>query len=283
MRIIEDDTRIDEYGQPVNYVFTGDWHVGASNCAYKELRDTINILKKTNDKIILNGDLIDCITYKDKRFNPEEIAEHYKISQLKDLPVHQINEVIELLEPIKDRIVAMIYGNHEGKFMQYNCFDPLSYLKGKLGISAEILGKKGYVIARVRKSDESATWLLACMHGKGGSGRTVGYKYNVVDNEFNRIIADCKIMGHIHQQSADFVDYETVNTNGNNKALRMMRMHYGAHGCYMYKSNENTEGYFEDAAGQHSSIGYLTYEIMYNSRKCDSQTNLLRKDYQQYL
>lgn len=285
MRVITDNINTETFGNDIEYVFLGDLHIGNSNCAYDELRDSIKILsKKDNARIILIGDLIDCITHKDKRFDAVEIADHYKIKKLKDLPVAQVDELIGIIEPIKDKIIAMVYGNHEYKYMQYNSFDPLNYFNGKLGINAPILGKKGYIVSSIRSGDnKGSTWVLACLHGRGGGGRTAGYKLNVTDAEFLRIIADCKVMGHIHQQSADYMDYETVNTSGDHKIIKMMRMWYGSNGCYLYKSKEDTEAYFEDAPGSFSSIGYLTYKINYNYNKQNSDSELIRKDYKQHI
>lgn len=285
MRLITDSINTEDFGNEINYAFLGDLHIGNSNCAYKELYDTIKILsKKDNVRIIALGDLIDCITHKDKRFDAGEVAEHYKIKHLRDLPVHQINELIEIIEPIKEKIVAMLYGNHEYKFMQYNSFDPLNYLNGKLGSNIEILGGKGYILANINRGGKASyTWTIATMHGKGGGGRTAGYKLNIADAEFLRIIADCKVMAHIHQQGADYMDYETVSNNGNNKVIRMMRMHYGSNGCYIYKSKEGTEAYFEQAPGSFSNIGHLTYRINFNHDKQNSETDLIRKDYKQHL
>ena len=285
MRLITDERVISENGQPVDYVFLGDLHIGSGNCAYKELSDTIReISNNEHSRVILNGDLIDCITHKDKRFDAGDIADHYNIKQLRDLPVAQMDELFDIIMPIKDKIIAMIYGNHEYSYMKYNGFDPLNYFNGKLGINAEILGKKGYIISSIRKGDaKGRTWVMCAMHGRGGGGRTAGYKYNNVDAEFARIIADCKVQGHIHQQGADFIDYEMVNTNGDHKLIKMKRMWQGSHGCYLYKSAMDKESYFEDGHGMHSSIGYLTYRIIYSQNTDYCESTLIRKDYIQHL
>lgn len=265
-------------GDTIRIYFIGDLHIGNNLCAYDELQKTVKIIQQDrNAYVVMIGDLMDAINHKDKRFNPDEIADHYRIMHLKDLPVIQANEVCEIINPIKDKIIAYIEGNHCQTFKLKNGFDPITYLKAKIDNTAPILGKKGFIVLQVTPQGYSSgfTYVIACMHGSGGGGYLAGTPLNNVTTLFNDVIADCRVIGHVHKMTTYPVDYQMVNTNGGNKVLKIFRAWSGTNGCYLYKDGINKTGYFEDRKGGQSSIGYLTYEIKISSNKEKSEAILV--------
>ena len=74
-------------GEKLNIYFLGDIHEGNCNHADAELKEAVRIIQ--NDPVgywIGMGDYIEAINSKDPRFNPVEIAEYYRLKDLKDLP-----------------------------------------------------------------------------------------------------------------------------------------------------------------------------------------------------
>ena len=85
------------------FIFTlSDLHIGLGNIKY--IKAIIDLIKSIDSAyVILGGDLLD---------NPIKTS---PASPLEDYltPQEQINKAVELLTPIKDKIVAIIEGNHE--------------------------------------------------------------------------------------------------------------------------------------------------------------------------
>jgi hypothetical protein len=92
----------------------GDLHVGSLGFheeAFLHTRE--EILQDKNARVVLGGDLIECIAVDDYRFQLETT----------DLEIpragQQARRVIDLFRPIADRIVVSIEGNHEWKIRQH--------------------------------------------------------------------------------------------------------------------------------------------------------------------
>ena len=102
-------------GQRLNFYFLGDIHEGNVNHAEGEFRKAVNIIKDDPDGYWIGmGDYIEAITLDDKkRFNPITIAKKYGLSDLKDLPYKQMEVVYRKLEPIQDKCLCLVVGNHE--------------------------------------------------------------------------------------------------------------------------------------------------------------------------
>ena len=85
------------------YIFTlSDLHIGMGNLNY--IKEIVKFIKKLdNAYVIVGGDLLDNPT----RNSLGCVLENYLA------PQEQITEAVKILEPIKDKIVAIIEGNHE--------------------------------------------------------------------------------------------------------------------------------------------------------------------------
>ena len=91
----------------------GDLHVGSAlfhEQAFLEVRE--RILQEKDSKVVLGGDMIEAIAVDDKRFQPEMVAEGL-------VPIdEQVKAVVELLRPLRDRIIVSLQGNHEFKLIR---------------------------------------------------------------------------------------------------------------------------------------------------------------------
>ena len=251
-------------GDKINIFFLGDVHEGSANHADSEFRRAISIIKDTPNSYVFGmGDYIDAITYHDRRFNPSEIDPEYLIKDLKDLPRKQMDKFYKKIEPIADKFIGMLYGNHEESFVKYNNFDPLTYLINnkmphvkKLGYTA--IFRLG-IIREINRKRPCYNFIFDLNHGPGkGGGMREGYPINKVHDVFRWTSGDVRIMGDIHALAADdkkFLEYR----QGNN--LSYKTVFYGVSGCFMYKTKEGTRGYFEAKAAPHSGIGMLKFSI----------------------
>ena len=106
-------------------VALGDLHIGDKLCDLDLIKDTLAYVKKNKDcYVILNGDLMNNAL---KTSKSDSYLEQMTIEEEQDL-------LIELLEPIKDRILVIGTGNHEKRTEVMAGINPLKAVALALGI-----------------------------------------------------------------------------------------------------------------------------------------------------
>jgi len=112
-------------GKPyAEVMFMGDLHIGHKEFAKSQLLKYLLFLKTNPDVFIVGmGDYFESVEF--THFFPD--AE----SNMK----YQVQEFIKMFTPIKDQILAMVYGNHDERFAtaSQGAVDLLEYLTLKLG------------------------------------------------------------------------------------------------------------------------------------------------------
>ena len=84
-------------------IVLSDLHYGNPYCSVKHFQRTVDFIRDNNCVCFLNGDLLEAVTKASK-------GDVYT-QQL--TPQQQRDDVVSLLEPIKDKILAVTTGNHE--------------------------------------------------------------------------------------------------------------------------------------------------------------------------
>jgi predicted phosphodiesterase len=179
----------------VNLYPLGDFHIGSSHFKDNELKEWVNVIAKDkNALVVIHGDIINnaiktsVSDIYDEVLNPEQA----------------IDKAVELMTPIKDKIIGITSGNHEDRTYKITGIDVMknfAYRLGKQDVYSPISNliflswgdtqKKG--IGR-RTPNVTSIYMT---HGSGG-GRTVGAKANQVARLANMIDADIYIHGHTH-------------------------------------------------------------------------------------
>jgi hypothetical protein len=116
-------------GMPENFILCdmSDFHLGSPNCAEETLEETVaKIHDNTTAYMIFKGDAIECILPSDKRYMHSAVKDNLKS------PKEQADRVIEIMQPIKNRILAWGIGNHEVKL--WNTMDFGKYIADSLGV-----------------------------------------------------------------------------------------------------------------------------------------------------
>lgn len=171
-----------------------DVHLGAKEHAEREwVTFCENVLKQPNVYITLGGDLINNAT-------------RSSVSNIFDdtmRPREQKKLIVEMLTPIKDRILCAVTGNHERRSTKDVDDDPTYDIMCKLDL--EHLYRENMAFIKIRMGNPKAngstnpTYVLAVTHGTGGGiytgaavNRNERFGY-VIDN------LDCLIVGHTHK------------------------------------------------------------------------------------
>lgn len=256
-----------ECGQEVNLYFLGDIHEGNVNHAETEFRRAVNIIKDDpNAYWIGMGDYIEAITLDDKkRFNPITIAAKYGLSELKDLPFKQMEAVFKAIEPIQDKCLCLLCGNHEESYIKYNSSDIYSRFVNMFRNPPPKVGYVGFLkLIFSTKGRKLYSPVIALNHGHGGGGYREGYPLNKLWDVFRWTDADISVMGHVHKLEEDdkkFVGVTQQNT------LRKRRRYVGISGCFLWTYMEGNANYFEHTGRNESDIGMLKCNIKIRDRE----------------
>ena len=174
-----------------------DVHLGSALLNRKLFNKTLQRLKdEPNTYTILNGDLIDNV-------NKLSVGDVYGATLT---PEQQINTLVNLLEPIKDKILCATSGNHEKRTYRTCGIDVMSQVMSRLGLQDKY-SLHSYVLfvsfgkqskAKTREN-RRFTFSIYGRHGSGVSG-TTGGKANVL-KRMGRVVnnADIYMIGHTHK------------------------------------------------------------------------------------
>lgn len=171
-----------------------DVHLGAIEHAEPEWQAFLKRLEKDDAYIVLAGDLLNNSTRGTKFANPfDEVLR----------PREAKRRMVEYLEPVKDRILCVVSGNHEARTLKDSDQDLTYDICAKLNI--EHLYRENMAFMKVecgnRKSEDKSlcSYVFCVTHGSGG-GIYTGAAVNKSER-FGNVIegVDCIITGHVHK------------------------------------------------------------------------------------
>lgn len=170
-----------------------DVHLGAAEHLERDWQDFCDkVLKSPNIYITLGGDLINNGT---KTSVTNVFEEKYR-------PREQKKMMVEMLTPIKDRILCAVSGNHERRNKDVDD-DPTYDIMCKLDL--EHLYRENMAFLKISIGDQGMngkyrpTYCLCVTHGSGG-GILTGSAVNR-NERFGYVIdgLDCLVVGHTHK------------------------------------------------------------------------------------
>jgi hypothetical protein len=145
----------------LNIFWFGDLHIGTKLFYAKGVFQFIEDLTSEYDGCKNNvaigvGDYIEAIDHTDHRFDVDSID----LNKIR--PQQQIEHFIRLFEPVKDKIVCLLIGNHEWKLLKY--YDYAQSAAHKLGVP---YGTYSAVITFKRKKKDKHLLKVYVTHGSG--------------------------------------------------------------------------------------------------------------------
>lgn len=171
-----------------------DVHIGDKTANLKAFREVIERIKnEPNTYTILNGDLCNMALKNSKSdVYSDELT-----------PMEQVIQIINFLEPIKDKILVMSNGNHEDRITKDTSIDILYLVAKQLRIEQVYSPSWWYLYLSFGKDRKgrSVNYTLTGYHGSGG-GRKSGGKINRLEEMSQVVIADIYLMGHVHKPIA---------------------------------------------------------------------------------
>lgn len=170
-----------------------DVHIGDKLTNYKLLKEVLETIKDTpNVYTIINGDFCNTALKNSKSdIYSEELT-----------PMQEINRMLELLTPIKEKILVIGTGNHESRITKETGIDVVKLVAKQLGIEDRYADSWWYLFLRFGEKQKGrkipVSYQISGYHGSGG-GRKIGSKANRLEEMSQTVIADLYIMSHTHK------------------------------------------------------------------------------------
>lgn len=169
-----------------------DVHYGAAECMEEKFKAYIKQIQcDPFAAVTIGGDLINNGI---KSSVTDVYSEKYS-------PHQQKKDMIEMLEPIKHKVIAGVTGNHEFRSTKESCVDIMDDIFSRLDIQDKYAGDAGFIKLSVgeKHNKKPATYMIYLAHGSGGGSllgsgisRQDGYQLSIEG-------VDISITGHTHK------------------------------------------------------------------------------------
>jgi predicted phosphodiesterase len=194
-------------------------HLGAAEHLEKDWENFVWQIKNSpNMYITLGGDLINNST-------KNSVANVFTETMR---PREQKRRMAEMLEPIKDRILCAVTGNHESRSGKDADDDPTYDIMTKLDLEDIYRENMAFVKLQFGDKDGSGTknptYTLVVTHGAGGGILTGGA---VNRNErFGYVVdgLDCLIVGHTHKPFVTQPSKIKIDTHNNKVSIKPFKV-----------------------------------------------------------
>lgn len=203
LEIIEHRVKLKTRSDVVKIYPIGDLHIGKINCYEVGIRKIVREIKKDPNALwVGGGDYIEAIKPKDPRFSMGELPDWMlngdansvrdRLDGIVDCQVHRF---AKLFEPIKDKCVGLIEGNHEATIRRISNEKVLNKLCNSIDVKP--LTESAFIRFNFSAHKHTRNAIMYIEHGCGG-GRSAGAE----PNHLARLIADkdadmiCR--GHSH-------------------------------------------------------------------------------------
>ncbi len=258
-----------------------DLHYGNRACALDILKADIERIRV--DPFALwtgGGDYAEYISYRDRRFDPDTVIEQLGVKDLGKLGQVLTDRVGDLLRPIANQCLGMVFGNHESVYQRAQEQQHLhAELCASLGVPN--LGYSGlFDIAFVRNPHvkkpslsrhrqpltgyPTETFRVFIHHG-AGFAQTPGGKLNRLIQFMHAFDADIYMVGHVHDQKG-----QRLPTIGANAACDKIvaRERLGiVSGGYLKTYAQGVTSYGEMRAYQPTHLGAAFVRIRPDTRE----------------
>jgi predicted phosphodiesterase len=170
-----------------------DEHIGDDCCDLPRLKARIDyVAGNPNAYCIMNGDILD---YASRTSIGDIEAREFNIME-------QLQKAVELFTPIKDKIIAITSGNHEGRSYRKEGFDIAKMIAMQLGLADKYAPAAAILFIRFGKTGANnhnlpRLYTVFVNHGSGG-GRKEGAKAIRLADMASIIDADVYIHSHTH-------------------------------------------------------------------------------------
>ena len=167
----------------------GDWHIGDPLCDLVSVAEKLDVIRDNpNAYCILGGDLCDMALR-------DSVGD---VHGAKLSPMGQVERVVSLIKPVREKVLCMVRGNHENRVYKSTGIDPLAFAASELGLGERYSDTSALLFVQFghdTKHGGRMQYTMYVTHG-AGSGRKEGGKLQRLADLQN--IIDCDIYCHNH-------------------------------------------------------------------------------------
>ena len=247
MRVIKCDL---PYADKIEIHPMADLHIGDAHCDYKGILERLEYIKNTpNAYVILDGDLMDTAI-------ANSVGDTYGATLQ---PMEQLKHCVKLFEPIKDKILAVLTGNHESRVYRTDGLDITQLMCSQLGLQDRYSPTTALMFVRFGEQTRNASknrrqlYTIYVTHGSGG-GRKEGGKVNRLADLACIVDADCYVMGHTHLPVIMKESFYRVSS-GNSSVALVDKLFVNTAASLDYGGYGDTQGF--KPASKHAPVIYL--------------------------
>lgn len=221
----------------LNIYALSDCHWEDSHSNRKKLLEWRDeVLSQENNFVVINGDIINAATKHSKS----------DIYSATDNPDAALDAIVDFLEPISDRILAIVDGNHEARIYNESGIKPMKRVARELGLH-DAYANDAYILfvsfgRSQGRSYRKMVYSLYGKHGNGLGGKKVSSKANSLADMETIIDADVYVMGHTHQLMAFSKRFYRVNYR-NKKLMAVEKLFVNTNSWMNYGGYGETGGY----------------------------------------
>jgi len=240
-----------------------DVHLYNRSCIVSELDALIEEIRTDPHALWVGvGDLADCISPYDPRFDAQEVAPEKRNAFFEKLGRRVVEDLVEKFRPIADKCVGMHNGNHEDKYEVAT--DQAITMDVAENLGTRYLGYCSAFDLVFSTGRSKVSFVVWCHHGAGGA-QTTGGKINKLKKAMTEVFdADIYIMAHMHEQ----LDLSLVQLYKDPDGKILQRKKQGiVTGAYLATYREGTAGYGEKKLYAPVSLGSSAITIVPATRR----------------
>lgn len=199
--------------------FIGDFHLGSGNFSLGQYLEYINyVLQHPEIMVVLMGDLIEMGGLSSYGASEEKVG------------AIQLLDVVRLLEPIKDRVILMLEGNHEERFWRATKgTDSITKsVADALRIKPLLPGPERGQLFVIKIGNQK--YSIYAIHGSTGS---TTYKATQLSKMFSNIHTSLAVHGHNHQIFKDHRTYYGVRELNDKFYTSVHEQYWLTTGCFV--------------------------------------------------
>lgn len=235
----------DEKIQPV--VCLADAHLGHKNFNRKKFIEVVDWILLNDAFWFGGGDLIE-------NSNKNSVGAGW--AEQTCTPQEQIETIVELLSPIKDRCLGLINGNHEDRAFKQSGINPTQVIAGMLGVT--MAGDEIFIIIANNKKDvgKGKAYTIYGCH-TNTTNKNAGLAFNTMElkvSTWMNVDVMCKAHGHDLGFSPPSI---RIDIDKNNLAVVEREMYYWLVGHYLNRP----DSYIAKTSGRPKPLGTVAIKL----------------------
>ena len=184
---------LSENFKEIHIMPVADYHWADPNSDHDKIMEDLKYIEEhDNCFAILNGDLMDCAI-------SSSIGDTYGATLS---PMEELRECVKLFQPIAQKILCVVPGNHERRHYKTNGIDLTELMCRQIGVEDRYSPTTVLLFLRFgeqtgKQHNRKVAYTIYVSHGNGGGRKEAGKIQRLVD--LSTIIdADCYVVGHTH-------------------------------------------------------------------------------------